>query len=362
MFARWLLLKVRSKNNLPLPILVVVEFILYLLIISALFVLGIKVTENISWVEAVWQVWQTETTIGYGNAPAQTTAGRILTMLFGIMGMACLGVVISHAVDLKQYIADQRRLGMLKNPYKDGYVIFNYPGENFELFVHELVSREPDVGICIIDSNMTELSPTLLAKHNKIHFIHGYSHEKRTYEQAALQDNKCVLIFPADACTPESDLATSRLVDLVLRFAGQDAQVIYILVEPKNQWMFSKKAIGIIQNLELLAAVQECQDAHSSSVVQHILTNSEGPNTQTISPAQLVGWTWGEFVKTALDISGRLNIPFNALAHIRGETINTSPLPDQKIEAGDQLSVIAEKSFDWPTFEKEFVKMYSNQE
>jgi voltage-gated potassium channel len=351
MFVRWMLLKIRNTKNLPSPVLYLIEFGFYLALVSIVFTVAFKMVEKTTWIEALWQVWQTETTIGYGNAPAETVYGRILTMILGLLGMACLGVVISHALDYKQFKADQRRFGMVSNPYTDGYVIFNYPGESLELFIQEIILREPDVGFCIVDAKLTELPPTVLALHNRIHFINGYSHEEDTYKRAAIQKNKCVLIFPADPSSPESDLGTSRLVDLVLRFVGEQTQIIYLLIDPRNEWLFSKKAIPIIQNLELLAAVQECQDVHSSAIVQNILTNSAGTNTQTLTPTRLIGWTWAEFVHASLEASKQLNIPFNALALIHQDTIDASPMPDQVIEEGDKLSVLANNRLIWSQFE-----------
>ncbi|NKB24374.1 MAG: hypothetical protein GKR87_08375 [Kiritimatiellae bacterium] len=100
------------------------EFVLYLMMGTAVFTVGLKFVENIAWNEAVWQVWQTATTIGYGNSPAVTFAGRNITMFLGILAVAILGVVISSSIDLKQLLSDRRRQGMMNNPYKDGYVIF----------------------------------------------------------------------------------------------------------------------------------------------------------------------------------------------------------------------------------------------
>ena len=356
MFIRWMLIKIRGKDDIPLVLINLFEFTLYFLIISVVFTIGLRFTENISWNEAVWQVWQTSTTIGYGNSPAVTVVGRNVTMVLGILAVAILGVVISTSVDLKQLLADRRRFGMMNNPYKDGYVIFNYPGDNITLFIQEIISGEPNVGICIVDSRMEELPTTVTSIHNKIHFVRGYSHEKSTYERAAIKENKKVIIFPIDSSSPESDLATSRLVDLVLRFISEKTQIIYLLIDPNNKWMFNGKATPVLQNLEMLATVQECQDAHSSTVVQTILMNTEGANTQTVYPKGLVGHTWGNFVLNSIRVSEKLKVAFNPLALIHAEGIDACPEFSKKIEEGDKISIIAHNGFDWDDIEKELCK------
>ncbi len=353
MFIRWLLIKIRHRDDFPQAIITLLEFCTYFIIVSVFFTIGLKFTENLSWNEALWQVWQTSTTIGYGNQPAETLAGRIITMTFGLLAVAILGVVISSSIDLKLLLAEKRRLGMSKNPHKNGYVIFNYPGENMCLFIQEIISREPDVGICIVDSRLEQLPSAITNLHKNIHFIKGYSHEKSTYERAAIKENKKVVIFPVDVSSPESDLATSRLVDLVLRFVGEKTSVIYHLIDPRNKWMFNDNAIAILKNLEMLATVQECQDAHSSTIIQSILMNTEGANTQTVYPTIIIGYTWGEFVIKSITISKKLNIPFNPLALIHKKEIDACPDFSKVIDNETQLSVIAHNKFDWNAFEKE---------
>ncbi|VAX34827.1 hypothetical protein MNBD_UNCLBAC01-959 [hydrothermal vent metagenome] len=353
MFIRWLLIKIRNKDDFPQAIITLLEFLTYLIIISILFTVGLKFTENISWNEALWQVWQTSTTIGYGNQPAQTIAGRSITMIFGLLAVAILGVVVSSSVDLKLLLAEKRRFGMSENPHKNGYVIFNYPGENMCLFIEEIISIEPNVGICIVDSRLDQLPSTITNLHKKIHFIKGYSHEKSTYERAAIKENKKVVIFPIDVTSPESDLATSRLVDLVLRFVKGKTSVIYHLIDPRNKWIFNENAIAVLQNLEMLATVQECQDAHSSTIIQSILMNTKGANTQTVQPKLIIGHTWGEFVSKSINVSKKLNVPFNPLALIHKKEIDACPDFSKVINNETQLSIIAHNKFDWNAFEKE---------
>ena len=353
MFLRWLLYKVRNKDDLPQTTITLIEGCIYFIITSIIFTIGLKLTENISWNESIWQVWQTSTTIGYGNQPAETIAGRSMTMFFGLIAVAILGVVISSSLDLKLLLAKQRRLGMTKNPHKNGYVIFNYPGENISLFIQEIISKEPNVGICIVDSRLEQLPHSITNLHKNIHFIKGYSHEKSTYERAAIKENKKIIIFPVDDTSPESDLATSRLVDLVLRFVEDKTSVIYHLIAPQNKWMFNENAIAILKNLEILATVQECQDAHSSSIIQNILMNTNGANTQTVQPKTIIGYKWGEFVAKSIRVSTKLNIPFNPLALIQKKEVDACPNYEKVIDSETQLSIIAYNKFDWDAFEKE---------
>ncbi len=352
MFIRWLLLKIRKKDDFPLVIVNLCEFAVYFLLLSFIFAICIKFTENISWNEAVWQVWQTATTVGFGNKPASTLAGRHVTIFFGIISIAILGVVISSAVDLKLMLSSRRKLGMLDNPFKGGYVLFNFPGHHLELYIREIVAREPEVGICVVDSRLEELPLSIRNLHNKIRFVKGYSHDQETYKRAGLRENKKVVVFPLDPVSPESDLSTSRLVDLVLRFVEDSSEVIYVLLDSKNEWMFPKKAVPVLQNLNMLAIVQECQNTHSSAIIRSILLNTEGAYTHTVTPQLVVGKQWGEIVKKSMSLAVNEIESFNLLALIRCNKIMSCPKASEVIKQGDRISIIANSGFKWNNIEK----------
>ena len=107
-----------------------------------------KYFENVTWNESLWQTWQTFTTVGYGNRPAETLGGRWTSVFFGTMGIAFLGVIISQAFDLKEDRRERRRLGMMENPIKDGVVIINYPGdERLNAIIRELRYLKPKMGL-----------------------------------------------------------------------------------------------------------------------------------------------------------------------------------------------------------------------
>lgn len=48
---------------------------------------AIRVIEGIPYGDAFWQVWQTVTTVGYGDGPSRTRIGRTLTVVYGTLGI-----------------------------------------------------------------------------------------------------------------------------------------------------------------------------------------------------------------------------------------------------------------------------------
>ena len=240
------------------PLVRITDLLLLMFVTSWAFVFVLKYLEDITLTEAIWQVWQTATTVGYGNRPAETVAGRYVTMFVGLFEIAMLGVFITAAVDYRRDRRFRRRTGLMRNPHADGYVIFNFPGESrFAALVRELRFVEDDVPICVVDDRLTEL-PSTIASLPKIHFVHGSTLSEETYHRARVADAKAVIVFPTDATIPESDGTTKTVVDLVARFVSGGTRIIHVLVDAKNGWMFDEtRSTAILQSLEILALVQE---------------------------------------------------------------------------------------------------------
>lgn len=340
------------------PLKWLIKVITWCIVLFLVFVVLFKITEKVSWEESVWQAWQTFTTVGYGNQPAETTAGRWITMLISTLGIAFVGALFSAAFDYKQHLKDLKRTGQMKNPFKNGYVIFNYPGTTNTLnFIRELCIVEQNVGICIVDSRLEEL-PDPVAKLPNVHFVKGDTISKDTYEMAQIKENKAVLIFPIDRTASESDGATKVTVDLVSRFVSKsDTRIIHVIVDKANEWMFEDvDATHVLSDLEVLAIVQESQDPYSAEIIETLLLNTKGANPKTFKPKKTIGWTWGKLAAACIKTSQETGISCNLFALVQDGENMICPNFSTVIKDDALLSVIAFNDFDWDNFESELVK------
>jgi voltage-gated potassium channel len=330
-----------------------IDLLVTALIVSVLFLVAYRHVESVSWEEAAWQVWQTATTVGFGNRPARTLLGRMATMFFGLIDIAILGATIGAIFDEREDRRARRRSGLMKNPHKDGYVLFNYPGTSrFQALVAELRYVEREVPICVVDDRIDELPPGAAGLDN-VHFIHGSILSRETYERARLRDNTAVIVFPLEASLPESDGTTRTVVDLVGHFVDETTRILHVLVSAENGWMFDEfRSTAIMEHLEMLALVQECQDTYSAPIVQRLLMNTEGANPDTVKPVRTVGWTWSQFVISTMLASGDTGVHVNPLALVKvGEEPMVAPSPDAVIGPEDHISLISFPGFDWDKFE-----------
>lgn len=313
----------------------------------------LKYFENLSWIEALWQVWQTYTTVGYGNEPAEGILGRTVTMVFGFFAIALYaamgGALIEYFIRLKE----RRKFGLMENPFKNGYVIFNLPEIHLmDSFIEEIRVTEKDVGVCIVDNRIDELPATILVR-GKVHFVKGSLVEQETYKKANLEHNKVVIVFPSEPFNPDSDAATKTIVDLTSQFVRKaDTRIIHVLVKQSNDWMFKDlPSTSVLESISVLALVQESQDQYSASIIQRLLANTDGANPHTVHPTTTQGLTWKQFQHNALKASEKLNMKANVFALVRNGEPSTCPDFDTVITGDDSISIISYNDFDWLKFE-----------
>ena len=339
------------------PLLLLFDLLILGAVVSAGFVVLLRFVEDVTWEEAIWLVWQTATTVGYGDQPAQTSIGRYATMAFGLMDIAIVGAGIGAVFDAREDRRRRTRLGLMDNPHRDGYVVFNFPGvSRFTGFVHEIRHVESDAPVCVVDDAIEQLPESVTALPH-VHFVKGSVLDKDTYTRAKLADNKVVIVFPTHPGDPSSDGTTRVAVDLILDTVTADTRVLHVLVSPDNDWMFSHLAsTAVMETLEVLAIVQECQDVHSADIVQRLLLNTQDANPMTVVPERIVGWTWQEFVTYALPAAEERRVEINPFAIIKDGVPHLCPSRLERIEEGDLLSVVAHTGLDWPAFEHALVR------
>jgi len=92
---------------------------------------------------------------------------------------------------------------------------------------------------------------------------------------------------------------------------------------------------AVIESLEVLALVQECQDPHSASIVQRLLLNTAGGNPNTVAAQRTVGWSWMEFGQYCMEASERCGVLANPLALVKQSGPLVCPPPSELIDQGD---------------------------
>lgn len=279
-----ILKKVKTTIENHKPLKTAIHTGLFIVVLFAIYTAGYVFIEKTSTVEGIWQSWQTFTTVGYGNRPAESEIGRYFSIIFGTIGIAVMAVFIAVCSDLRQYFKERRRLGFMENGFVNGYVILNYPGDLVAMRVIEQIqAEESGVPVCFVDPVLEQLPPSIESMNN-IHFMKGSLTERHTYEKSNIANNKAVIVFPSDPSSPDADLHTKSIVTLVDKFTGNEkVSVLYILTNQKNRWMFPKTATPILDNLWIMALAQECNDQGSSTIIEKLINNTDNESINSLT-------------------------------------------------------------------------------
>ena len=309
-------------------------------------------SEHASFHDCVWMVWQTITTVGYGDVPPKTLIGRYGVMVTGLIAILLITYVVSALVEYREALALRRRMGMDTNEDKGStLLVCCRDEEEIETFIRELRCVKPGAPVCVVDDQMKELPPRIGHLTPRVSFVRGSIIHPETYERAGIATSAQVVIFPHQPGVEASDATSQTMASLAERMAPH-VPIIHFLVNSANETLFEgSRSIGVSKNLPILAAIQECQDPCSAQIVETLMSNTRGANPTTFHPDRIVGWTWGQFVETALPVSRALKVPVNPLALIQGGRSEPCPDLDCVIEKGNSLSLIVHRNFDYPAFE-----------
>ncbi len=327
-----------------------------LVAIAALHTIFFRITESVGWEEAIWQTWQTFTTVGYGNAPANTSGGRWTTMFWGTLGIAFLPLIISGVIENKIEKTNRRKGGMNDNPIRNGIVVFNFSSaDQVRGLIAQIQHVRKDMGFCIIDERIDELPPSV-AGLNNVEFLKGQCLRESTYRRANLDKNHTAIIFPKEPGHSSSDGLTRLIVDQVSKFTTEDLKIIYLVVDSENDHLFEDcPGVSIYEAFETYAIAQEITDPFSSELIEKLLLNTDGANPKTLTPTKIIGWNWSEFQLASIQLGAKQGISVNPLGLIKGGKTHACPAWNTKIEAGDLISMIGYNDFDWKKFEKALV-------
>jgi voltage-gated potassium channel len=344
--------KLRRKILTHEPIMYFYNTVLSLIILVVVYTIAHAYVEKVSLFEAFWLVFQSLTTIGYGDIPAQTTIGRIVTMGCAFFGVFTLACCVDRFYVLRGYIKDMKEGGQMPNKMKDSYIIINFfEARNLTIFIEQIRHSEPKAGICIIDESLEAL-PIEISRHPNIHFVKGSAIDIATLKKANVQEAKRVIVLPK-AENPEVDAITQTTVQLVRRIGGKDLKIIHMIIDPKNSYLFDgMNSVEILENMEFLAMVQECQDQYSAVAIQKLLYNSQGANPKTFKPNKIIGMSWKDFTTKGISVADKLGLNVNIFAMVNDGCADTCPPLNTIINKDDFIILLASNGFNWDQFEE----------
>ena len=344
--------KIETDDSLKSLYIAILQFTCLILIYSILH----SVFEKTGFWSAVYNSLQTVSTVGYGDNPAATSNGKLITAVFGfILGLGMFANTLDKFIAYRSTQRSLKEEGFMPNPNENGYIILNYPGERNALtYIENIRYLEPRIPICIVDEGIDGLPKTI--SNLKVDFVRGSLLRKDTYIKAKLDKAKAVIVFP-ESENPDCDGMTKSITELVTRFVDTErTRVLFLLINYENMWLFDNiPATAILEDNEIHLMVQECQDPSSAEVIQTLIRNTEGAIQKSVMPDRITGWTWSQFKIRTQEVAEKNGIEVATLALISGGEVNLLPSVDMRIKKGDCINLVVKSGFEWDKFEKMLV-------
>lgn len=268
-----------------------VYFIFVFLITSILFGTYMVAVEGISFIDVIYYLVTTATTVGYGDISPKTEFGKVLSISYMVIGIMTLTVLIGIAGERMYEVANKIKLGRIKMKNGVKLMIVGYPNEDK---VKEIVSQlradksfEDDTIVCV--SNRIDEKPDWFDQYN-VHFIKGLGSDVETLHRANIMQTEIALILAQDPIRIESDDYSSSAIAVIEKLNSN----VHTIVERvrKDTLLFETSGCDVIARVsspEVLA--QEILDPGAFEFEASVFSN-ETPGTQfnLVYDGDLIDW------------------------------------------------------------------------
>lgn len=351
----WKRIKRLSRSrDFRYPVTLVVILFGMILVFAAIFSLF---EEKASFTDGLWTAYITVTTIGYGDFSAQTTEGRMITVLTSLFGIGCFAVFTGIIVEK----ALQRRMKKVKGEGKytgEGHlVIVNVPayGETRELLKELDLSPDlREVPRIILTASLPDGDkeiPGFLSSRIE-GFVMGLPTSGETLDRANISKAMACL-FMSSTTDPKLDDTNTLTAGLIEK---SWPQVITIIACSRSETIKNLKAFNIdgginATDLNVGLLVQELEDPGVFEVYSQLSSNAGGSQIY-ISRTPIGNWN-GDISRLTLRkikiAAVHLDMPVEIVGIKRKSEDNIMLNPDngEKMLPTDQLVYMAKERFEW---------------
>ncbi len=217
-----------------------------LFVILLLHIVAMVQLEKLPVGDAIWLTMTSATTVGYGDLSAQTTGGRLATIiLLYIGGIAILAQVAAMYFEHRQDVRNRMLKGDWSWTMENHIVFLNCPEEVDEEYFYQAILglRESSADlaslpIVIVCERFKDGISDRLRKLDVVHVSKPVTSQE-TLESASVKDAHTVVILSKDQLDPTSDSINFELVDR-LREMGIKGRIIVEAVKDENRARLKK--------------------------------------------------------------------------------------------------------------------------
>jgi len=189
---------------------------LFFILISFIFGIFIYFEEKYTFVDTLYYLITTATTVGYGDFSPKTDIGKILSTIYMIFSIAMLGVIISNISEVIINSANKKKKGLKKMSGKIKLIIIGYPSEDKVKEIIQELKQENSFKkekIVVITDQLNEI-PEWFSRYNT-HFIKGIGSSQEILIKAGLMNTETVLILANNPGDITSDDYSSSAIFVI---------------------------------------------------------------------------------------------------------------------------------------------------
>lgn len=313
-----------------------------------------QVQPELTLADAIWWGIVTMTTVGYGDFYAQTVWGRfVISYACMLIGIGLIGYVIGFFAEYILDIISRTKRGLMKIVDENHLLICNYPGEHKVIKVVNEIRSIPEykkVSIILITENLPEIPDSLKAL--KIQFVQGNPTDEDILYKANIL--KCAGVFILANQASESDpdersFAVGTIIELIESEHGVPIKTIVEVEHQKNLRLIKRSSVNsMISNDGITSRLlaHEFNYPGIYDIIQQLLDSDEGSQFH-IQPTKLVGQRVVDIQMEIIKHPTRMQV----VGIIQNGRKILNPSKEQKIEAGDQLILLADHISDFKDIE-----------
>ncbi len=201
---QFLLKIIRNYLNSKIYFYNIVVCSLYIFI-SILFGFYMFKYENLSFIDTVYYLITTSTSVGYGDISPKQDLGKIFAVIYMIISIGTLSILIGVIIEKLISVVENKKKGTLKMKNESNLIIVGYPNEDkIKKIVNEIRGVNQDR--IIIVTNKLEVIPTWFANSN-ITFIKGHISNKDTLDRSNINETNTILVLTEENNEQSDDSA-----------------------------------------------------------------------------------------------------------------------------------------------------------
>ncbi len=307
----------------------IAQLLLVLTSLAAANVVAMMVFEGLSLNDSIWLTMTTMTTVGYGDFHADSTPGRISTIvLMYIFGIFLLAQIAGEWFDYRVDRKEKMRTGHWRWNMNDHIVIINSPKHNGEGYLRLLVEQIrhtpmlADCPIQVLSPNFEHGLPSDITTHGVV--LHSGRPEGHTsLAEVDVESARFIILMAEDTDDYRSDSLTLDVLDQLGTFDNTGHIIAECVLEPNRDRVLRHGANAVIRPVRAYPELMvRAMAAPGTEAILEDLFKHEGSHPRRYD-VQFEHQPWGEVAAKLL--RNGLGTPLGYLGLDNDIVVNPDP-------------------------------------